>query len=148
MVRSTPRPHFTPVKDPVPIIQEAGWATGPVCTGGKFRPHRDSIPDHPARSQSLYRLSYLAHQTKYLVNGNVYKVTIHTSGSVSTYRPSAKPGHPAQLLRGLQCNFHHGCPEMIVNLTHTLMCQVRDYDLESVNADILYNGIHTIKSKE
>jgi hypothetical protein len=27
-----------------------------VCE--KSRPHRDSIPDHPARSQSLYRLSY------------------------------------------------------------------------------------------
>ena len=28
---------------------------------GKSRPHRDSIPDRPARSQSLYRLSYTAH---------------------------------------------------------------------------------------
>ena len=25
---------------------------------GKSRPHRDSIPDRPARSQSLYLLSY------------------------------------------------------------------------------------------
>ena len=25
---------------------------------GKIRPHRDSIPDRPARSVSLYRLSY------------------------------------------------------------------------------------------
>jgi len=25
-----PRPHFTPGKDPVPIVQEAGWAPGPV----------------------------------------------------------------------------------------------------------------------
>jgi len=58
---STPRPHFTPGEDPVPIVQEAGWAPGPVWTGGKFRPHRDSIPDRPARSQSLYRLSYPAH---------------------------------------------------------------------------------------
>ena len=58
MVSSTPRPHFTPGKDPVPILHEAGWAPGPVWTGEKSRPHRDSIPDHPARSQSLYRLSY------------------------------------------------------------------------------------------
>ena len=28
--------------------------------GGKSRPHRDSNPDRPARSQSLYRLSYRA----------------------------------------------------------------------------------------
>ena len=60
MVSSTPRPHFTPGKDSVPILQEAGWAPGPVWTGGKARPHRDSIPDRPARSQSLYRLSYTA----------------------------------------------------------------------------------------
>ena len=50
MVSSTPRPHFTPGKDPVPILQEAVWVPGPVWTGGKSRPHRDSIPDRPARS--------------------------------------------------------------------------------------------------
>ena len=50
MVSSTPRLHFTPGKDPVPIVQEAGWAPGPVWTGGKSRPHRDSIPDRPAHS--------------------------------------------------------------------------------------------------
>jgi len=37
---NTPRPHFTPGKDPVPIIQEAGWVPGPVRTGGKSRPHQ------------------------------------------------------------------------------------------------------------
>jgi len=61
VVSSTPRPHFTPEKDPVPIVPEAKLASGPVWTGGKSRPHRDSIPDRPARSQSLYRLSYQAH---------------------------------------------------------------------------------------
>ena len=50
VVSSTPRPHFTPGKGSVPIVQEAGWAPGPVWTGGKSRPHRDSIPDRPARS--------------------------------------------------------------------------------------------------
>jgi len=50
VVSSTPRPHFTPGKDPVPVLQEAGWAPGPVWTGGKSRPHRNSIPDRPARS--------------------------------------------------------------------------------------------------
>ena len=45
VVSSTPRPHFTPGKDPVLIVQEAGWAPGPVWTGGKSRPHWDSIPD-------------------------------------------------------------------------------------------------------
>jgi len=35
-------------KDPVTIVQEAQWVPGPVWTGGKSRPHRDSIPDRPA----------------------------------------------------------------------------------------------------
>ena len=50
VVSNTPRPHFTPGKDPVPILQEAGWAPGLVWTGGKSRPHRDSMPDRPAHS--------------------------------------------------------------------------------------------------
>jgi len=62
VVSRTPQPNFTPGKDPVPILQEAGWAPGPVWTGGKSRSHRDSIPDRPARSQSLYWLSYRAHR--------------------------------------------------------------------------------------
>ena len=61
VVSSTPRPHFTPGKDPVPIVQEAGWDPGPVWKGGKSCPQGDSIPDRPASSQSLYRLSYSAH---------------------------------------------------------------------------------------
>ena len=52
VVSSTPRPHFTLGKDPVPILHEAGWATGPVWTGGKSRPHPDSILDRQARSQT------------------------------------------------------------------------------------------------
>jgi len=50
VVSSTPGSHFTPGKDPVSILRNAGWASGPVWTGGKTRPHRDSIPDRPARS--------------------------------------------------------------------------------------------------
>ena len=67
VVSSTPRPHFTPGKDTVPIVQEAGWAPGPVWTVGRSRPHRDSIPNRPARSQSLYRLSYPARNQLFLV---------------------------------------------------------------------------------
>ena len=67
MVSSTPRPQLTPGKDPVPILQEAWWAPGPVWTGGKSRPHRHPNPDIPARIQSLYQLSYPAH------NNNEYQ---------------------------------------------------------------------------
>ena len=50
VVSSTPRPHSTPGKDAVPILREAGWTPGPVWTGGNSLPHRNSIPDLPARS--------------------------------------------------------------------------------------------------
>ena len=63
VISRTPRPHFTPGKEPVPILKEARWAPGPVWTGGKSRRNWDSIPDRPARSQSLYRLSCPAHQS-------------------------------------------------------------------------------------
>jgi len=56
---STPRPHFTPGKDPVLILEEAVWAPGPVWTCWKSRPHRNSVSDRPTRSQSLYRLFFL-----------------------------------------------------------------------------------------
>jgi len=47
-----------PGKTRYPLYRRLGEATGPVWTGGKSRLYRDSIPDSPARSQSLYRLSY------------------------------------------------------------------------------------------
>ena len=98
VVSSTPRPHFTPGKEPVPIIQEAGWAPGPVWTGGKSRPHRDSIPDRPARSQSLYRLSYRAHKhCKYkyflLINTGLFKMTVGLQLSSGNSAPNSGNNH-------------------------------------------------------
>jgi hypothetical protein len=38
---SAQRPgRFTPRKDPVPIVQEAGWAAGPVWTARKVSPQQ------------------------------------------------------------------------------------------------------------
>jgi len=57
-----PRPLFTPGKDPVPIVQEAGWASGPDWTGEENLAYTGiRSPDGPARSQSLYRLRYSVH---------------------------------------------------------------------------------------
>ena len=61
-VSVTPRPLFIFGKYQVPIVQEAGWAPGPVWTGAEnLAPTGIRSPDRPARGQSLYRLSYLAH---------------------------------------------------------------------------------------
>jgi len=70
------QPHapaaYTHGKEKLPILQEAGWATGPVCTGAEdLAPTGIRSPDRPARSQSLYRLSYPAHIIK--VNQSRYR---------------------------------------------------------------------------
>ena len=65
-VSVTPRPHFTSGKYPVPIVQEAGWAPGPVWKGAENLAHTGiRSTDRPARSQSLYRLSYPAHDFQF-----------------------------------------------------------------------------------
>ena len=51
-----------PGKDPVTIVQETEWASGPVWTGAEnLTPTGIRSPGRPACSQSLYRLSYPAH---------------------------------------------------------------------------------------
>ena len=53
-----------PGKDPVPIVQEVGWALGPVWTGAENLASAGiQSPDRPAHSQSLCRLNYLAHNS-------------------------------------------------------------------------------------
>ena len=50
---SAARPgRFTPGKDPVPIVQEAGWAPGPVWTAENLAPTGIRSPDRPVRIQS------------------------------------------------------------------------------------------------
>ena len=78
-VSFTPRPLFTPGKDPVPIVQEAGWVPRPVWTGAEnLAPSGIRSPDRPPRSQSLYRLSYPAHikiiYSGGYINGNYWAV--------------------------------------------------------------------------
>ena len=61
MVNATPGPLYPRVRDPVHIVLEAGWAPGPFLMGADILTFpRTGIrsPDHPAHSESLYRLSY------------------------------------------------------------------------------------------
>ena len=51
---------FTPGKDPVPFVREAGWAPGAVWIGAEnFVPTMIWSQDLPAHSKSLYQLYYL-----------------------------------------------------------------------------------------
>jgi hypothetical protein len=49
--------RFTSEKAPVPIVQEAGWTSGPVWTENTA-PTGIRFPNRPACSKSLYRLIY------------------------------------------------------------------------------------------
>ena len=67
----TPRPLFTPGKDPVPIVQEAGWVPAPVWTCVEnLAPTGIRSPDRPAVAQSLYRLSYPVHENVWVLKWN------------------------------------------------------------------------------
>ena len=59
-----PRLLFTPGKDPVPIVQEAGWAPGPVWTGAENL--------SPTGIRSLDRM-------KMVVHSNVTEQTVFRS---------------------------------------------------------------------
>ena len=66
---SAARPGRTlpPGKTRYLFYRSLGGPQGRSGRGGKSRPHQDSIPDRPARSQSLYRLSYPAHLLYYII---------------------------------------------------------------------------------
>jgi len=62
-VSVTPWPLFTPRRDPVPIVQKAGWTPGPVWTCAENLTHTGiRSPGRPARSDSLYQPCYPAHR--------------------------------------------------------------------------------------
>ena len=115
-VRVTPRPLFTPGKNAVPIVQEAGWAPGPVWTGAEnLAPTGIRSPDPPARSQSLYRLHYPAYTNR------CNNTEIENSYVVLTYSMEQSPSWEANrfsaspeilhILWNLKVQYHiYNCP--------------------------------------
>jgi len=83
-----PRPHFIPGKDPVPILQENGCAPRPVWTGGKSRPHRDTIPDRPARSRYT---DWATRPTYKKITNSIYRAIQNDCRGHTQYTPDATP---------------------------------------------------------
>jgi hypothetical protein len=81
VVYATPRPLCPLERDPVPIVQEAGWTSGLVWTGaGNLAPTGIRYPDCPARSESLYRLSYASRQVNNIDdNDDDNRITVNRS---------------------------------------------------------------------
>jgi hypothetical protein len=58
VVTATPRSLY-PGKDPIPILEEAGWAPGPVWMGVENLASTGiRYPDRQTRIESLYRLRH------------------------------------------------------------------------------------------
>jgi len=66
---SASRPgRFTSGKDPLPIVQETGWAPGPIWTDAEnLAPTGIRSPDRQVRSKLLHRLSYHGHHLHFLL---------------------------------------------------------------------------------
>jgi len=61
------------VRDPVPIVMEAGWIPGPARMGTKNpAPTGIRSPDRPVCSESLYRLHYPSPQINIPVSGKLW----------------------------------------------------------------------------
>jgi len=68
----TPRPLFTPGKDPVPIVEGAGWAPGPSWTGAENLAHTGirSRAVHPVAS----RYTVYASRPTFISTGLIFHV--------------------------------------------------------------------------
>jgi len=122
---STPRPHFTPGKDPVPIVQEAGWAPGPFWTGGKSRSHRDSIRDHPVRSLVAI-LTELPGPHYYIGGGNITPKQVILNCSFKHAQSQADCQQPPAMLN------------ILIPLHHLFVCTVSTYIFYLVGMSLLF----------
>ena len=58
-VNGMPQLLYPRERDPIPIVQEAGWALGPVQVSPEnLAPTRVKTLDHPTHSDCLYQLCY------------------------------------------------------------------------------------------
>jgi hypothetical protein len=109
---SRPGRFLPPEKEPIPLVQEAGWAPGSVWTDAESPvPTGMRSPDRPASSQSQYRLRYPAHKIRitstlyrdrhYILSSSYWS---HVKQEVSDYHHYHNRHH-----------LHHGCCHLIEN---------------------------------
>ena len=130
---SASRPgHSLPAgKDPVPFVQEAGWAPGPVWTGAEnLAPTGIRCPNRPAHSHSLYRLSYPDPEP---VEGNVllYKAHLRISKPSAGRKPIANNG---TLIFSKKCQIHKPIKAIILLLTLLVLLGLLTYLLHGAES--------------
>ena len=105
--RSTPPSgRLTASNNPVPILQEAGWAPEPVWKGEKNRPHRDEIPGTSSPAHMLNLIRLISEETEVLLH---YIIRAFRTGLCSLLLFAApqldKSLHQVAVLLGFSCKF-------------------------------------------
>ena len=101
LVKATPRPLYPWERDLAPLVQEAGWAPGPLWTGAEnLVPTGIRSPDRPAHSASLCRLSYRGlPKAAVLISAWFFKVKCNREDSLMNFL------YP-MLFEGTKCNIY------------------------------------------
>jgi hypothetical protein len=109
---SMPAPgHFTPNKDPVPIVQEDRWAPGLVSMGAEnLTSNRIKFLYRPACSESLHKLR---HPSSYCCYKNIHKLQFRCC-----FR-SPFLSNQTMAVEGLNSNEGHTITQ---NLPHKILC--------------------------
>ena len=99
-VSVTPRPLFTSEKEPVPIVQEAGWAPGPVWTGAEITP----LPGLKSVVVSYLRVEISIRRDMEIsivedVSSSLHRNVGHQSTSYATPHPRTTQTSTAELRR-------------------------------------------------
>ena len=118
MVNATPRP-FSPGKDAVSIVKEAGWASEPVWTGAEnLAPTGIGSPDRPARSSGAVSTDLSLLQNSRLP-AVIYLSIYRTRGIVVSYKfPALQRG-----IQSYQAPQTFNCRHRVRRETATLPCR-------------------------
>jgi hypothetical protein len=99
-----------PGKYPVSIVKEAGWASGLIWTGAENLASTGiRSPDRPARSESLYRLSYRGNFRYKLVKKIVVLFKVHGLPLILSTDRSLDPGLRTAVLEVYTISFLDSC---------------------------------------
>ena len=113
-----------PRKDPVPIVQEAGWAPRPVWAGAKNL----ATPGFDPRTVQPVASRYTDYATRHTLRFlNHYQTTLHLLSPMPNIKHNTScPNHKSiindankQLIKSLSCNVN------TLHLTNTVMLSVR-----------------------
>ena len=135
---STSRPgRFTPGRDPVPTVKGAGWAPGPVWTCAKISPATGAaFPERPARSESLYRLSYPGPlDNNSIVMNMEYRrnITEREKGEVFGDKPIQGPLRSPQIPHELECDL-----PQVSDVSWLMACTLARSDLRALTRLLKY----------